>query len=181
VILMERESPEKWVQSYRSMFEYYRASVRPRYYWLLPWLSPTHARLARLHTQSIILSTASTTAVDDPQACHALWRAQYLHHNAAVRAMVPPEQLLVMQVGTHSRQRPGGRGLGPAVRLPRPPSAWHPLATREQVRGLRAGPSSCPGPAPRETLWTSCRSLQCTSGPTGRPPPPCSCCAGPPP
>ena len=30
--------------------------------------------------------------------CPAMWQAQYLRHNAAVRAMVPEERLLVVKV-----------------------------------------------------------------------------------
>jgi len=96
---MERDSEEVWVSSYAGMFAYYREKARPWYHWALPWLSPTHWKLQQFTEQCVMFSTASTDAVNRTDPCLSMWRTQYLQHNAAVRALVPPEQLLVVKVG----------------------------------------------------------------------------------
>jgi len=100
VILMERESADEWADSYLGMLEFYNKNVRPWYYWLLPWLSKTHRQLEELTRHNMILSTTSTSMHRSKEGfCLPLWKSRYLQHNAAVRAIVPHDQLLVHKVG----------------------------------------------------------------------------------
>jgi len=100
VILMERENADEWVESYVGMLDFYKRNIRPWYYWLLPWLSSTHNQLEELARHNMILSTSSTSMHKKrSDFCVPLWKARYLQHNAAVRAIVPQEQLLVHKVG----------------------------------------------------------------------------------
>ena len=43
---MERSSADAWHESYVKMLEEYIAHHRPRFYYLLPWLSKTHDNLS---------------------------------------------------------------------------------------------------------------------------------------
>ena len=45
VILMERESPAVWADSYLAMLAEYRASRHRATHALLPWLSTTHNKV----------------------------------------------------------------------------------------------------------------------------------------
>ena len=113
VILMERESPAVWADSYLAMLAEYRASRHRSTHALLPWLSTTHnkvlysgrgrhhsygAQLARLACQNMILSAACPGPHTTP-VCRSLWEDQYIRHGLAVRAAVDPEKLLVLRTG----------------------------------------------------------------------------------
>ena len=50
VILMERSSADAWYESYVKMLEEYIDHHRPRFYYLLPWLSETHDNLSESKT-----------------------------------------------------------------------------------------------------------------------------------
>ena len=100
VILMERESSEVWFNSYSKMYQYYINKHRVWYQDLLPYLSKTHARFAKLCQQCFIRSTASRGVFWDRQSWSAeCWMYQYELHNAAVRQLVPEQQLLVYKTG----------------------------------------------------------------------------------
>ena len=43
---MERSSADAWHESYVKMLEEYISHHRPRFYYLLPWLSKTHDNLS---------------------------------------------------------------------------------------------------------------------------------------
>merc|ERR1711970_1162047 len=69
VILMERDSEESWVRSYRNMLTNYLQTHHPWIIWLYPessslsgvvsaWLSDTHNKLDRLARRNMIMSTA---------------------------------------------------------------------------------------------------------------------------
>lgn len=98
VILMERDSEESWVKSYRGMLNHFLQFNRPWLFWLYPWLSDTHSKLDRLAKRNMISSTAADqfTCTD---AGSALWKDQYMRHNAAVKQLVPASQLLVYKIG----------------------------------------------------------------------------------
>jgi len=100
VILMERESSEAWFTSYSKMYRYYIENHKVWYENYLPWLSSTQARFARLTQQCFIRATASRGQFwDDQSWSKECWIYQYEMHNAAVKQLVPPEQLLVFKVG----------------------------------------------------------------------------------
>ena len=100
VILMERSSSSTWLNSYLGMFDYFNQHNKSLFFWLLPWLSRTHDKLERLASQNMILSSASKSMyLNTSKVCRSLWEDQYNRHNAAVKALVPPDQLLVYRVG----------------------------------------------------------------------------------
>ena len=98
---MEREDSKIWVKSYRGMLKYFqKLHVETWYSRWLPWLSKTHDKLERLIVYNMILSSASNTVhLSTSLACQSLWEDQYNRHNAAVKAIVPPAQLLVFRMG----------------------------------------------------------------------------------
>jgi len=102
VILMERDSSLSWVKSYTGMFAYYAKHHQSKFWRLLPWLSKTQHKIDKFSFQCIVQSTASTDMgclSDTSSLCLPLWQDQYIRHNAAVKALVPPDQLLVYQAG----------------------------------------------------------------------------------
>lgn len=100
VILMERESSDVWFDSYSKMFRYYIEKHKVWYENYLPWLSSTQARYAKLCQLCFIRATASRGYFwDDQSWSKECWIYQYELHNAAVKQLVPPEQLLVYKVG----------------------------------------------------------------------------------
>ena len=75
--------------------------------------------------------------------CVPLWKARYLQHNAAVRAIVPQEQLLVHKVkvcNARNMENPnsydiGWWWLGATVQFLGQTYPWHSMASWKQVPG----------------------------------------------
>ena len=113
IILMERESPEAWFQSYSRMLEDYRLKHDSFFLPLYLTISKTYYKLERLSEYNMMLSTASETALRSKVSkvmavlsivgmkcsLQSLWMDQYSRHNASVKALVPASQLLVYKTG----------------------------------------------------------------------------------
>ncbi len=100
VILMERESSEAWFTSYTKMIDYYMANYYVWYEDYLPLLSKTQATKNKLTQQCMIRSTASGNNFwQQKHISKECWIYQYEMHNAAVKQLVPDNQLLVFKVG----------------------------------------------------------------------------------
>ena len=56
MILMERDSPEVWFNSYYGMFTYYRENFYPCFIPLLSMLSKTHHKLGKYENIHVIYS-----------------------------------------------------------------------------------------------------------------------------
>ena len=100
VILMERDSSEAWFTSYKKMIDYYMANYHVWYEDYLPLLSKTQATMNKMSQQCMIKSTGS--GKNFWQLKHISkesWIYQYEMHNAAVKQLVPADQLLVFKVG----------------------------------------------------------------------------------
>jgi len=102
VILMMRDSPETWYNSYAKMFDYYQKHHKVWYENYICWFSSTQDRFDRLNSHNL----ARSAAVCNPQGKYydALrskenWKNQYILHNAAVQSLVPSHQLLIYKVG----------------------------------------------------------------------------------
>ena len=102
VILMVRDSPEVWFQSYTKMLNYYADNFKVWYELWKPLLSRTYAKLYKLHRHNLIMSTNMPDIAnwfDKSRHIEPIWTSKYLLHNAAVMQLVPPDQLLVYRVG----------------------------------------------------------------------------------
>jgi len=104
VILMERENSEVWFKSYYGMLLDAKKHIKGFFDFLLPWSSHTHNKLDRLNKYNVILSTGTDSMTlfyksSCDRVCSSLWMDQYERHNAAVRALVSDDQLLVYRVG----------------------------------------------------------------------------------
>jgi len=100
VILMERESAEVWCESYRKMLEFYLNNHSVWYEGYIAWFSSTRAKLDVLNRHNMCRSAGVIHDYWDMKAVSTEnWKNQYTIHNAAVRAIVPPSQLLVFKVG----------------------------------------------------------------------------------
>jgi len=101
VILMERESSEAWHKSYSNMLNYYNNNYKSWAEAYLHWFSGTQYKLRRFTHHCMVRSAAMFDHFTDSNAQWSKenWIYQYEMHNAAVRYIVPPEQLLVFQTG----------------------------------------------------------------------------------
>jgi len=105
VILMVRDNENEWLNSYYGMLLYFCTNFGVSYFWgkARHYLSRTRNKLNRLHKFNLIFSTGADNATDVKYKLHHLlspeqWKSQYVKHNAAVKSIVPGENLLVFNV-----------------------------------------------------------------------------------
>jgi len=101
VILMERESPEVWFDSYLKMIKYYKDHHLVWYENIIRYFSHSRAKFedleaylyARTFGHSLNPKQRNFTA--SPES----WKNMYIMHGAAVRQLVPSSHLLVFRTG----------------------------------------------------------------------------------
>ena len=100
VILMERENPEAWLDSFVRMLKYGKDNYKVWYEDYMHLLSPTRAKLDALNRHNMARTTGlGLNYWQDMNISSENWMNMYITHNAAVKQLVPKEQLLVVKVG----------------------------------------------------------------------------------
>jgi len=101
VILTVRSSPDVWFDSCVRMIDFFKANYCFWFDKYTPYLSPTRAKCETFNRHIVARLGGVMGNIWEPnyKMSPENWINGYVLHNAAVKQLVPPEQLLVFQAG----------------------------------------------------------------------------------